>query len=686
MARAFVIRPFGKKTDSSGKEVDFERIHRELIGPALQTAGLGGGTTGEIVEPGNIREDMFALLLEADLVVCDVTVHNANVFYELGIRHALRKRRTVLMQGGPTSDSTPFDILTDRYLAYEVDHPAAAKDKLIETIIAALVSERETDSPIFTMLPSLAEADPSNVIVVPLDYREEVRRARAAQARGWLRLLSEEVRHRRFQWEGLKLVATAQWDVRDYEGARDSWEVIRNTHPNDIAANLALANIYERLYRTTKHPELIEASDQAIERVLGNHGTSRNQRAESLALKGRNQKTRWRLEIEELQTVEERRRAALNRALVQSYEAYRDAFFEDLNHFYPGLNALQMGTILLDLTGEDAWYDGFDSDSEADRYQKNLEEEVSKLRSLIPTSVETGLRRLDDGDPERLWAEISKADVLFLTDTRREARVIGAYRDAIPKDRPFAWDAARGQLNLFADLGVQADLARKVMAEIDARFADRQPNSARKPLHLILFAGHRVDAPGRSQPRFPAEHADRVKAHIRNAVQALLDEQHDIIGLASAAPGTDILAHEVCTELNLRSTICLPMPAESFARLAFQNLDTWRTRFLDLLKNHEVLVLSDREGLPRWLHGSGEDPWERGNQWVMQMALTSGAERITLVALWDGKEAGDAPGGTAHMVKLAEDAGKVHIKRIDPTQLMHCGPSAGEDRSTPATA
>ena len=63
-------------------------VHQELIKPALEANDLAGDTTGEIVEAGNIREDMFQLILEADLVVCDITVHNANVFYELGIRHA----------------------------------------------------------------------------------------------------------------------------------------------------------------------------------------------------------------------------------------------------------------------------------------------------------------------------------------------------------------------------------------------------------------------------------------------------------------------------------------------------------------------------------------------------------------------------------------------------------------------
>jgi hypothetical protein len=140
MQRAFIIRPFNMKKDSSGKEVDFERTHRELIAPALEVAGLGGGTTGKIIDAGNIREDMFGLIIEADLVLCDITVHNANVFYELGIRHALRKKGTVLIKGAPVADSTPFDILTDRYLEYNVDKPGEKKDELVDVIRATLIA------------------------------------------------------------------------------------------------------------------------------------------------------------------------------------------------------------------------------------------------------------------------------------------------------------------------------------------------------------------------------------------------------------------------------------------------------------------------------------------------------------------------------------------------------------------
>ena len=142
------------------------------------------------------------------------------------------------------------------------------------------------------------------------------------------------------------------------------------------------------------------------------------------------------------------------------------------------------------------------------------------------------------------------------------------------------------------------------------------------------------------------------------------------MGLASAAPGADILAHEVCAELEMKSTICLPMPAKDYARLAFEDLDNWRTRFLDLQQDHDMIELSDREGLPRWLSGSNVDSWERGNRWVMQMALTWGAKRITLVALWDGKMKGDAPGGTAQMVQLARDAGTVRLEIVDAKRLL----------------
>jgi hypothetical protein len=112
------------------------------------------------------------------------------------------------------------------------------------------------------------------------------------------------------------------------------------------------------------------------------------------------------------------------------------------------------------------------------------------------------------------------------------------------------------------------------------------------------------------------------------------------------------------------------MPKEDFGSFAFEALDSWRTRFLDLASDRKVLELSDRKGLPRWLGGSKVNPWERGNCWVMQMALSWGATRVTLIALWDGKGKGDDFGGTVHMVDLARAKGRVRIEIIDAKQLL----------------
>lgn len=672
MGRAFVIRPFGVKKDSGGNEIDFETVHRELIQPALVATDFTGGTTGTILDSGNIREDMFALILEADLVVCDITLNNPNVFYELGIRHALRKKRTLLLRGQPTKDDTPFDLLTDRYLPYPIQDPGAARERLIQAIQAGIAAERVTDSPVFQMLPSLPDTDPASVReIVPTDFREEVGRARSAGqalSPGWLRLLSEEVRAQRFQWEGLKLVAQAQFDLKDWDAAAESWKAILEMHPDDIEANRALANIYERWFRKGLGAQWLEASDQAVSRLRRAVATP-HLKAEAAALKARNDKTRWRSAFETIEKLDDRRALATNRALVHGYESYRDAFHEDLNNCYPALAALQMGVIALDLASGPFWAAAFPDDAAAEECRKKLTADVERLRTLVPVVVQAELRRRPADDPERVWAEISAADLVFLTPGAPEARVLQAYLDAIPVRNAFAWDAARGQLDLFRSLGVQADLATAVIARMDARFPKTlEPRS--KPVHLVVTAGHRIDAPDRPAPRFPEDKEAVAKKLLRDAIEGLRDDTHELVGLASAAPGADILAHEILREAGVRSTICLPMPKGAYARFAFEGLDRWRNRFLDLAETGDLLVLSEREGLPKWLSGSGVDSWERGNRWVARLAETWNAQRRTLVAFWDGLEQGDARGGTAHMVQLARASASIRIVHVDSKQLL----------------
>ena len=129
-------------------------MRTELIEPALDRLGLIGKTTGEIVKAGHIHADMFQRLLTADLVVAEVSIHNANVFYELGIRHALRQHRTFMLRS--KGDKYPFDLEGYRYLTYDREVPAAALDELVNALRATLDSTGQ-DSPVFRSLPGLRE-------------------------------------------------------------------------------------------------------------------------------------------------------------------------------------------------------------------------------------------------------------------------------------------------------------------------------------------------------------------------------------------------------------------------------------------------------------------------------------------------------------------------------------------------
>jgi hypothetical protein len=128
------------------------------------------------------------------------------------------------------------------------------------------------------------------------------------------------------------------------------------------------------------------------------------------------------------------------------------------------------------------------------------------------------------------------------------------------------------------------------------------------------------------------------------------------------------------------------MPVDPYSSEVFGKLDAWRGRFLNIIgarPRGTVLELSNTTALPRWLQGTSANPWERGNRWVLQMMRTYGAQRVTLLALWDGREAGGAPGGTAHMVHITRQAGTLFVERIDTNEFFT--PAEGEGRS-PSTS
>ncbi len=129
--------PFGEKTDVQGARVNFDRIYDEFIVPAVELAGLACERCDRIDEAGNIHRRMFQLIWTADVALVDLSLLNPNVFYELGIRHALRKSVTILVRRKGTG--VPFNISSLDVIEYdETDSKSleAARRRIVNAIKA----------------------------------------------------------------------------------------------------------------------------------------------------------------------------------------------------------------------------------------------------------------------------------------------------------------------------------------------------------------------------------------------------------------------------------------------------------------------------------------------------------------------------------------------------------------------
>ena len=660
--QAFIVRPFGTKED-----INFDLIEEKLIQPALKAAEITGGTTALVFEAGNIREDMFQMLLLADIVVADISIHNANVFYELGIRHALRGMRTFLLRAKVTkpkelrtaADDVPFDLKTDRYLEYDSANPEACLATLVKGLKDTKASQR-VDSPVFRSLPKLEETERGRLSPVPLGFAEDVDLAASKSQGGKLGLLGREAGRFLWETEGRRLVGRCQFSGGFALAGRETWERIRAIEPFDFEANLLLGTIYQRL------DDLAQA-DQCLQRVVDNAQAPQAKRAEALALQARNLKARARAAFGGKETAA--REALRSGLLLQARDHYAQAFKVDLNQFYPGLNALSLSVLLLELISRnrDTWNGMFDTDEKGQGEADELKASTDRLAATVGLSLEAAEKRTADKD---FWLAISKADYLFLTASRDGVAAAG-YARALNPAPSFHVGSARAQLELFRELNVRLDRAALCLQN----FPKEDPQTSGAPRQAILFTGHMVDAPDRAKPRFPARFEGQARQAILETVRQLLDTTPGpALGIAGGANGGDILFHEVCQELGIPTRVLLTLPEGAFiAESVAHGSPEWVKRFNGLMARldgkNEVQVLGSTKELPGWMRNpAGYDVWQRTNVWLLEEAFASKARNLSLVALWDGKGA-DGAGGTKDLVELARKHG-VSVEILDTTVLF----------------
>ncbi len=339
MARplCFVLMPFGKKPDQMGSMIDFDAVYKELIAPAIEEAGLEALRADEEVVGGIIHKPMFERLILCEYAVADLTTANANVFYELGLRHAIRPWSTVLLfaEGG----RLPFDVGLLRALPYKLTPegvPANAEEikiALVNRLVEAHKAAQDTpltDSPVFQLIEGFPEPEiahiKTDVFRDRVQYSAEIK-AKLAVAREQgadaLRDLEKGLGNINDLESGVSVDLFLAY--RDKKAWQDMVDLVKKM-PRPLAATVMmqeqLAFALNRLGRS-------EEAEQTLKELLERRGPS----SETLGLLGRVYKDRWENAVK--QNDKFRARGEMNKAI----DAYLRGFEADWRDAYPGINA-----------------------------------------------------------------------------------------------------------------------------------------------------------------------------------------------------------------------------------------------------------------------------------------------------------------------------------------------------------
>jgi len=329
----FVLMPFGRKSDAAGTSIDFDAVYEQLIAPAVRAVGLEPVRADEDMTGGIVHKPMFERLILCEYAVADLTFANANVFYELGVRHAVRPYSTVLVFAAGTR--LPFDVALDRGLAYPLspaDGPTdvdASRARLAERLMAA--RDASVDSPVFQLIEGFPDITRLKTDV----FRDRVRysaiwKERLAQARE----------------EGLEAVRQAERELGDLRDVEAGILIDLYLSYRAVMGYQEMISLVERMPRPlAKTPLVREQLGLALnrlkqrkpaERVLLELIEEQGPSSETYGILGRVYKDEWN---DAKQAGESYLADGL---LERAIGAYLSGFEADWRDAYPGINALTL--------------------------------------------------------------------------------------------------------------------------------------------------------------------------------------------------------------------------------------------------------------------------------------------------------------------------------------------------------
>jgi tetratricopeptide (TPR) repeat protein len=412
MARplCFVLMPFGQKPTASGFVVDFDAVYRDLIAPAIDDAGMDPLRADQELTGGIIHKPMFERLILCEFAVADLTAANANVFYELGLRHAVRPASTLLLFAEGTGQ-LPFDVGLLRGLPYKIaaDGTPADAGAARAAVAARLKEARDlpTDSPVFQLVEGFPDVQrlKTDVFRDRIKYREDVK-ARLADARKQgveaVRAVEQSLGKPIDQEAGV--VVDLFLSYRAVKAWEDMIALVPKMSPPLGRSVLVQEQLGLALNRAGRGDE----AERVLLQVLEQKGPS----SETYGLLGRVYKDRWEAASTAGQTV--LARGLLDKAIA----AYLKGFEADWRDAYPGVNAVTLMEV-----------------------RNPPDPRRQKLVPVVAYAVE---RRIARGQPD-YWDHATRLELAVLA--KDEAEAAAALGDALASVRE-SWEPETTARNL----------------------------------------------------------------------------------------------------------------------------------------------------------------------------------------------------------------------------------------------
>jgi hypothetical protein len=337
----FVLMPFGHKPDATGRKIDFDAVYAQIIAPAVADAGLESLRADEERGGGIIHKPMFERLVLCDYAVADLTTANANVFYELGVRHAAKRHSTVLVFH-KDAGQMPFDVGLLRALPYAIDPNGQPCDivhdraELAKRLLAA--RQACTDSPLYELLedyPDLAHTK-TDVFRSRVEYAENLKR-KMADIRASRQPQEGKVNDLRALQAGLgadldAVEAGVLVDLLLSYRALKAWTDMIGLYgclPRPLNRTVLVREQYA--FALNRNGQREEA-ERVLLAVLAEHGSS----SETFGLLGSVYKDHWQ------QAVAANNAPLAAGMLNRAIDAYRRGFEADWRDAYPGINAVTL--------------------------------------------------------------------------------------------------------------------------------------------------------------------------------------------------------------------------------------------------------------------------------------------------------------------------------------------------------